>query len=161
MGKKETPEEIKKTEMAETKQHNSPTFSQTKEAESEDTAFPSELLEAAPDDVKKMITMAMSETHLRGSIPNPVFSKINEKHIHKFLDMMATDDKNEHFFKSTNRFFVLAYTILFLAVFLFLIIFLIKDNKDLLLEIFKVFGAFVAGIGSGFGFKVYLDKKTT
>ncbi|MGE4519536.1 MAG: hypothetical protein AB7E04_08525 [Desulfobacteraceae bacterium] len=161
MGKKETPidKKPKDAEMAEKKKHTPPSSSLAKEEKKEDMAIDSELFDSAPEEVKRMITMALSQTHVRGPMPNPLFSKIEGEHIHKFLDLMSKDDTNQYKLTSSNRFFSLAYTIIILAFFIFLIVFLIKENKDLLLEIFKILVAFIGGVGGGFGLKTSLDKK--
>ncbi len=127
----------------------------TKEKETQD--FPdvlSEIFEDMPQDKKNSISMSLMQTSLRGSgIGHPLFEKFTKEHIDKFLDYTQRDDENDYKLKSSNRWFVLVYTILGISVFLFLIIFLLPRNNELLLDIIKIFIAFVGGLGSGFGLK--------
>ena len=45
--------------------------------------------------------------------------------------------------------------------FVFLVIFLAKVSKELLLEIVKLGVAIIGGFGGGYGYKTYLDKRKT
>ncbi len=114
----------------------------------------SEALEEMPPKMRRHITMAMmQQTSTRGIIGHPLFEKFNEKHIDKFLDYSQRDDDNEFKYKSTNRWFYLLYSILGISLFVFLVIFLLPNDRELLIDIFKLIIVFGGGLGSGYGLK--------
>jgi hypothetical protein len=45
--------------------------------------------------------------------------------------------------------------------FVFATVFLVGHDKELYQEILKLLAVFLGGLGSGFGFKGYLDRKKT
>lgn len=107
----------------------------------------------------KVFEMAMGFTSGGAPGVHPLFEKFNDRHIDKFLDGIQRDDDNAHRLQSTNRYFHLLYTALFLAAFVFLVIYLTPSNKDLLIDFMKLVVVFAGGLGSGFGLKSHLDKK--
>jgi hypothetical protein len=112
-----------------------------------------DVLEDMPPRIRRSITMAMTQTSARGASGHPLFEKFTEEHITKFLEYSHQDESNEFKYKSTNRWFYLVYSIIAIDLFVFLIIFLIPQNKDLLIDLFKIFVAFIGGLGSGYGLK--------
>lgn len=112
-----------------------------------------EALQDMPPRMRRSITMEMMQTSLRGSFSHPLVEKLTEEHIDKFLDNSQKDNDNEYKYKSSNRWFYLMYSALGIALFVFLIIFLLPQNEDLLLDIFKLLVAFIGGLGSGYGLK--------
>ena len=132
------------------------TQKESEETEKTNIELPEEIAEVLEDmspKVRREITMAMTQMSTRGGLGHPLFEKFTEKHIDKFLDYSQRDDDNEYKLKSSNRWFYLIYSALGISVFIFLIIYLLPQNKDFLLDIFKLFVAFVGGLGSGFGLK--------
>jgi len=118
-----------------------------------------EVLNNLPPEIKKVIEMGFSMQRISGPMPNPILSKLNEKHIDKILDISEKEEDNSFKDSQSNKKYNLIYFILVIIVFIFLIIFLVEDNKELLLEILKIAVAIVGGFGGGFGYKTYLDKK--
>ncbi|MCX5905320.1 MAG: hypothetical protein NTV89_18040 [Proteobacteria bacterium] len=131
---------------------------QEKEIETETEV--KEFVKTMPPQVRKSFEMAMMQTFSsRGPGFHPIFDKFNEKHIDKFLDYSHSDDDNEFKLKSSNRYFYFGYSLLCMGIFTFLVVYLLPNNKDLLLELFKLIVIFGGGFGSGFGVKSFLDKK--
>lgn len=113
-----------------------------------------EALEEVPAEQRKTISMAIMRSTMRtGMVGHPLFEKFTPDHIDKFLDYSQKDDENEYKYKSSNRLFYLAYSILGIGVFVFLVLFLLPSNKELMIDIFKMLIAFAGGLGSGYGLK--------
>jgi hypothetical protein len=115
--------------------------------------------EDIPPQMKERITKFMSMGSISRSALSPFELKINEKHIDKILDIKEKyDDK---IFKDTqqSRKFLLAYILIGVALFVFLTLFLVSNDKELFKDIIKLFIAFVGGIGAGYGIKTYKDNK--
>ena len=96
----------------------------------------------------------MSMESFAGSLPSPIESKINEKHIDKILEIKERYDERR--FKDINqsRRFSFAYVLMGAGLFVFLALFLVGKNTDLFKEIIKLFIAFVGGMGLGYGIKL-------
>jgi len=117
-----------------------------------------ENIEDVPPDKRKSVTMGLMQASLSSRIGHPLFDKFTPEHIDKFLDYSQRDDDNIYKYKSSNRWFVLGYSLIGTALFIFLIVFLLPQNKDLLLDIFKLFVVFAGGFGSGYGIKAWRRK---
>lgn len=119
-----------------------------------------EFIKNMPAPFRKTIETAMMQfSSSGGRIGHPLFDKFNDKHIDKFLDYSQEDDNNLYKLRSTNRWFTLIYTIVGIGFLIFLIIFLLPSNKDLLVEILKLIVIFAAGVGGGYGLKSHLNKQ--
>ena len=135
------------------------------EKDKREDSTPAELIANLPDDmpaeVKRFISMSMMQSTppMSGSRSHPLFDKFTEEHVHKYLDYIQRDDDNEFNLKSSNRWFYLAYTLLGITFFGFLIIYLLPKDKVLLNEIFKLLVTFAGGVGSGYGLKSFLENK--
>lgn len=117
------------------------------------------IMEDAPPSLRRSIGMAMMGISSSGPMPHPLFNKFNDEHIHKFLDYAQKDDENNFKARCSNRWFHLLYTLIGVGVFIFLFIYLLPADKDILIDVLKLIVAFVGGVGSGFGLKGFLDKK--
>ena len=117
------------------------------------------MVDDLPPEIEKVAEMAFSMQRFSGPMPNPILSKLNEKHIDRILDLTEKEGDNSFKESQSNKKYNLIYFILFILVFVFLTLFLVKDNKDLFLEIVKIGVAIIGGFGGGFGYKTYLDKK--
>ncbi|MFH2091458.1 MAG: hypothetical protein ABIJ31_03770 [Pseudomonadota bacterium] len=106
-----------------------------------------------PPHVKEIMLGMMRSSSTSGPMPHPIVSKLNDEHIHKFLDYSQKDDQNAYELTKSNRWFRLIYAILAASVFLFLIVFLLPNNKELLIDLIKILIAFVGGLGAGLGLK--------
>ncbi len=125
------------------------------EAELEDFEIPEDL----PPKMRKRVEAIFSMGSISRSNLSPFESKINEKHIDKILEIKEKyDDK---IFRDTqhSRKFLLVYVLIGVALFVFLTLFLVGRDKELLRDIIKLFIAFVGGLGAGVGIKHYLDNK--
>ena len=136
------------------------------EKEKTEDINPAELIANLPDDMpsemKKMISMSMMHASIPGGSPrstHPLFEKFTEDHVHKYLDYIQRDDDNEHKLRSSNRWFSLGYTVITIAFFSFLIIYLLPKDKSLLNDILKLLFTFAGGVGSGYGLRSYIETK--
>ena len=125
---------------------------------------PAELIANLPEDMpaemKRMIMSMMQTTpSMGGSRSHPLFEKFTEEHVHKYLDYIQRDDDNEYEIRSSNRWFRLGYTLIGIAFFGFLIVYLLPKDKALLNDIIKLLVTFAGGVGSGYGFKSYLETR--
>lgn len=120
-----------------------------------------EIFKDAPPEIQKEITR-MAMMFRSGPMPPPVhplFNKFTAEHIDKFLDYNHKDDDNNYKLEKSNKTFNLIYALLGVGLLIFMIVYLVKDNADLLAEILKILVIFAGGFGGGFGFKSYLEKK--
>ncbi|MFZ5451112.1 MAG: hypothetical protein ACOZF2_04485 [Thermodesulfobacteriota bacterium] len=108
-----------------------------------------EFLEKAPPQIREFV-MGMTSV---GRTPHPIFDKFTDKHVDKFLDYTEEENKRGFTFASRGRWFQLGYVIIGLVFIGFLITYLLPNNKDLLINILVIFGAFAGGFGFGYGYR--------
>jgi hypothetical protein len=127
----------------------------------DDTSKLAEILEDKniPRKTKERITEFMSIGRFPGSFLSPLESKINEKHIDKILDIKGKYEDNIFRDTQSARKFHLIYILVAVALFIFLTLFLVSNDKDLFKEIIKLFIIFVGGFGAGYGIKSYKDNR--
>jgi len=136
---------------------------EAKEAEStpaDDSEFipDADLLKKLPPEARKVVEIGMS-MHRFGAMSNPLADKLTEKHIDKILDISAKDDERSFADAAHSRWFTLTYVVLFLALFVFLTVYLVGADKELYKEAVKLFAVFLGGFGGGFGVKSYMDRE--
>jgi hypothetical protein len=148
---------------AEQPEDNSPekkssTDKEEKKSSSEKATILEEELKNLPPEAQQMMHMFMSRERYIGPLPNPIASKINEKHIDTVLENSEKDSERE--FKSGihQKYFSAFIIIVFVGLFIFLTIWLSEKNKDLYMDILKIVIGFLGGFGSGYGIKAYRDK---
>lgn len=127
--------------------------------EEEKEGINAEILEDLSPEVKKVVEMGFSMQRYSGSMPNPLLSKLNEKHISDIIDIGKQEESNSYKDAQSNKIYNLLYVILGVGVFIFLLVFLVGKDKDLLMEILKIIVIFGGGFGGGIGYKTYLNKK--
>ena len=91
---------------------------------------------------------------------HPLVEKFTPEHITKFLDYSHEETKRQLTLRSSNRWFTLAFILICLIFFGFLIVFLADQHSAILLDILKVLTGFLGGLGGGYGLKAYLDHKS-
>lgn len=128
-----------------------------KKAVEEDISPEGEFLKNAPPEVRKIM---MSMQRMSGPMPHPLSHKINEKHIDKILELAEKDDERTFADTSQSRRYMLAYLLLFSTLFVFCTVFLVGKDTELYKELIKLLAVFAGGLGSGFGIKSYMDKKS-
>jgi hypothetical protein len=107
---------------------------------------------SAPPDLQQMVFSSMQmESRSRSS--HPLLDKFSSAHVHKFLDHIEKEDVREYKLACSNRWYVLGYAVMGAALFVFLIVYLMRSNKELLYDIFKIAAGFAGGFGLGFGIK--------
>lgn len=119
--------------------------------------IPKDVLEQLPPEVRKVVAMQVSS--IAGPRPNPIVSKLNEKHIDTILELAGKDDERSHEDVKTARLYNLIYAVLGVGVFIFVTYFLAQSNTELYQEVLKLFAIFAGGFGGGFGVKAYIDRK--
>lgn len=118
-----------------------------------------EILENMSPEVKKVVEMGFSMQRFSGSIPNPLLSKINEKHIDKILDISQKEEDNSYKDAQSTKKYSLIYFILIILFIGLLIYYLVDKDKSLLLTIIEKSLFIIGGFGGGYGFKAYLDNR--
>ncbi len=116
------------------------------------------LVNEAPPAVKRSF-MAMLQTQSRQVGGHPLYEKFTPEHIDKFLDYCHKGDEYSYKITSSNRWFSLAYTALAIGFLIFLIIYLLPANVDILTEILKILISVAGGFGIGYGWKSSKEKK--
>ncbi len=106
----------------------------------------------------RQVFLAMTRTISRGAPYHPLFEKFTPEHTSQFLENIRRDDENEYKLKSSNRWFQVVYASLALAFLLFLIVFLLPKDKDLLTKIIELLIVFGGGFGAGYGVKSWRNK---
>lgn len=118
--------------------------------------LPKEVAQMLPPGTRQSVEMMMQ---MSGPMPNPVTKKITAEHISRIIEVTEASEVRQHEDQKDSRRWLFAFCLLGVAAFLFLVVFLADKNKDLLLELLKLFVTFVGGIGAGWGIKAYKDKE--
>lgn len=84
---------------------------------------------------------------------------MESSHVSTFLDYTHEEDMEDRAYRKSGRWFLLGYVLLAVAVAVFLILFFYSRDRELLLKLFELGVAFAGGVGTGYGFKVYKDRK--
>lgn len=111
-----------------------------------------EFLEKAAPEVRRTFMGFMMRTSM-GGLPHPLFDKFTSQHVDKFLDINEEESKRSFNFACQGRWFALGAAILGLGFITFLIVYLLPNNKDLLVDILKIVISFAGGFGAGYGYK--------
>ena len=125
------------------------------ENEEKSQLLPKEVAQMLPPGTRQSVEMMMQ---MSGPMPNPVTKKITSEHISRIIEVTEASEVRQHEDQKDSRRWLFAFCLLGVAAFLFLVVFLADRNKDLLLELLKLFVTFVGGIGAGWGIKAYKDK---
>lgn len=133
------------------------------EESSEDQASEvlAELEEDLPDNPPTLVRqmMAMFGVGPAGRAFHPVFDKFEPEHVEKFLDNSHAEDMERLRIQSMGRWFILAYAVLAIAFFGWLIWSLLPNDKQLLSDILTLGVVFAGGLGSGYGLKTYQESR--
>lgn len=130
-----------------------------KKSQEEENIQNAEIIDNLPPEIKKVVEMGFSMQRFSGPMPNPFVSKLTEKHIDKILDLGIKEEDNSFVNVKLERRYNLVYFFGAVALFVFLTVFLVDNNKDLFLEILKISVVLLGGFGGGYGYKAYFDKK--
>jgi len=103
--------------------------------------------------------MGFSMQRLSGPLPNPLLSKITEKHIDKILDISQKEEDNSFKDAQSTKRYSLFYFLIVILFITCLIFFLVDKDKALLITIFEKGLYVLGGFGGGYGFKAYFDNK--
>jgi hypothetical protein len=111
----------------------------------------------APSEVRQQmmsnLSMSFIESRTSRRASNPLFEKMTEGHIDKYLDYIQRDDDNEYELRRTNRkyyIFIFVFSLIFLAV---SVAYLLPIDKEFLLTFLQILVAVAGGIGAGYGLK--------
>lgn len=124
--------------------------------ETKSTPEKAEIIDNLPPELKKVMEFSMHR--YTGPMPNPLISKITPEHIEKIID--ASDKSNERAYvdaKSTRK-YALTYVIIGVLFIVFLVLFLVERDKELLNNIIERGVLIIAGFAGGYGFKAYMEK---
>ena len=117
-------------------------------------------LENLPPEVKRVVQATLSMQRISTPFGSPLQDKINEEHISKILEIVEKDDERTFADAQSARKYTLINTIIILGFFGFLTVFLVNKDVEVYRELLKLTVAFAGGLGSGFGLKGYLDRKS-
>lgn len=113
-----------------------------------------ELIEDLPPKARRELVASVLSIQQRfGPTPNPVFSKLNESHIDKALDIVQRDSERTHELRTSNRNYQLVY---FFGVIIALgaaVVWLLPSYPEFLDTILKILLGFAGGFGAGYGLK--------
>ncbi|MBD0386810.1 MAG: hypothetical protein ICV54_09840 [Nostoc sp. C3-bin3] len=113
-----------------------------------------------PPEIKKEIRTFLSMGRFSAaSSVSPILDKINQQHITKILESVDKDSERAFVDAQEARKYNLAAICIFVAVFVFLTVFLVNKDVAVYQDILKILIIFGGGFGSGLGFKIYLDRK--
>lgn len=110
-----------------------------------------EFVKGAPPEIRAM--MMEMRTSTTRSPQHPLFEKFTPAHIDKFLDYNEDDHKRDFTFATQSRWFHFGYVIIALSFIVFLIVYLLPNNKDILNDLLKVLVGLAGGFGLGYGYK--------
>lgn len=105
-----------------------------------------DFLADAPSQVKAFAARLYQRS---GPVFHPIFDKMGPEHVGVFLEQSHEEEMDDRMYRRTGRRYRLFYVLLAVALALFLLLFLHDRDRQLLIEIFKLGAAFVAGIGTG------------
>jgi hypothetical protein len=111
------------------------------------------------EDFKRIVELGFSMQRISGPLPNPLLSKINEKHIDKILEITEKEEENSFKDAHSTKIFSLIYFIIIVSFLSFLIYYLVDKDSVLLNTILEKGLYFLGGFSGGYGFKAYLDNK--
>ena len=80
-----------------------------------------------PVDMKRMSTEMISLMMQSGPAINPIYSKMNDGHIDKFIEMIAADGERKHHSKQSARKYNAFYALLVASVFIFVLVYTIGN----------------------------------
>lgn len=112
-----------------------------------------EFLEKAPPEVRKTFMGVSTRTVMGSPFPHPIFDKFTPQHVDKFLDLNEEESKRSFKFACQGRWFALGSGIIALGFIIFLVIYLLPNNRELLVDILRILIIFAGGFGAGFGYK--------
>lgn len=131
------------------------------DANSKGESLDPEVLEDLPPEVRKQISlMVSSRSSYQGPFPNPLIEKLTESHIDKIIQASIEEDDKSFKYANNGRAYTFVYSIVGVALFVFLLVFLIDKNPELLFEILKIVGLVVGGGAGGYGLRAYKEGKS-
>lgn len=122
------------------------------------------MAEGAPEGLTEITAM------MGGMIGHPLHQKMNEAHITKMLDLAVQHDTNEYDLKKgqqtidagqekSNRWFHLAYFVLFISLVVFIIV-MFRNQPVVLVPILTGVGGVVTGFLGGVGYAKTIQSKS-
>lgn len=108
----------------------------------------------APEE-KKLIAESFQLTmgSFSSSPMTPIIKKLTPEHITKIIDSSEQSDKRQYRFALWSRGYLTLYILIGIGLFVFLTIYLSKNQADLYKSIVEVLVAFIGGFGVGTAYK--------
>ncbi len=125
------------------------------ETSKEEEIESAELLEDLdlPEEAKKVVQFGMQMQRFSGQLPNPIHEKITAEHINQILELSKSEDEHQFQYAKSGRLMNFIVILVVAGLFIFLVVYLSKDNPDLLEDIIKVAVGLIGGFGAGYGYK--------
>ena len=125
--------------------------SEAEAEESEDILDP-EVLDDLPPKFKREFIREVSMIR-SGSVANPIYSKINEDHITSIITEGAESNKRDFEDAQRERYFKFAIVLVGVGLFIFITLYLARDNAELFTNILVGSATFIGGAGVGYGYR--------
>lgn len=115
----------------------------------------SHIIEKLPPEEKKLITESFQLTmgSFSSSPITPIIKKLTPEHITKIIDSSDESDRRQYRFALWSRGYMTLYILIGIGLFIFLTIYLSKNQTDLYKSIIEVLVAFLGGFGVGTAYK--------
>lgn len=116
----------------------------------------SHIIEKLPPEEKKLITESFFQLTMgsfSSSPISPIIKKLTPEHITKIIDSSDESDKRQYRFALWSRGYMTLYILIGIGLFIFLTIYLSKNQADLYKSIVEVLFAFLGGFGVGTAYK--------
>ena len=84
-----------------------------------------------------------------GDAYDPIVEKITPEHLTQMFEAAAKDEQAKRKLQSQGQWINLAYVVLALASFVFIVVYL-RSDSDLLIRVITITASFIGGIGAGF-----------
>lgn len=112
-----------------------------------------EMIQELPPNQKEIVRqlMIMQRSTSVGPMQKAIIppEKIEKEHIDKILEIAAKTEERKYNDKQSSKKYVLSFVLIGAAIFVFLTIFLAKDNSDIYMDLLKVTFGFLGGLGLG------------
>lgn len=113
----------------------------------------SEIVSSIPQEERRRVhSIMMGESYSFGRLPSPIEEKLTAEHIGRLIELGDRDSERMYQDSLQGRRYSLAYALLAVLLFVFLVIFLSQANPTLLTDLVQHVVVFAGGAGLGYGY---------
>jgi hypothetical protein len=118
-------------------------------------------IKAIPPRIRREVLSFMATFQSQiGMRTNPLFEKMTEGNIDKYIDTVQKDDEHSFDLEKRDRWFRLVYFVLTLIVVGAAVVYLLPRDKEFLMKAFETLLWFGSGFGAGYGLKSHFDAQS-